>query len=278
MNYAEFPPGPRLAPYVDRLWTLTGTAVEMAGEVQPVLPDGRPELILHFADPFDRAGVDGQFERQAAVIFAGQLTGQLLLRPSGAAAVLGVRFHAFGAAAFLDMPQHRLAGVTPALDELSPALARALNRVRSIVGRPEGAVPFVREVLERAMRPERVDPRIRSAAVSLTDSLGGLPVEQVASATGISRRHLERCFLDTVGLSPKRLARISRFQAALGALQSGAAAGGGAATAAQFGYADQPHFIRDFRALAGCTPSHHLLQQAALTGFFITGGDSLVPE
>jgi AraC-like DNA-binding protein len=277
MNYQEFSPGPRLARYVDRLWTLTGTAAEMAGEVQPVLPDGRAELILHFADPFECA-VAGRFEPQAMVSFAGQLTAQLLLRPSGAAAVLGVRFHAYGAAAFVEGPQHRLTGVTPEVEDLSPRLGRALNRVRSLVGTPEHAVPFVRQVLEQALRAEQVDPRIRSAAERLTASRGAVSVEQVASAAGMSRRHLERCFLDTVGLSPKRLARIARFQAALQALQSAPSVRAGAATAAQFGYADQSHFIRDFRELAGCTPSHHLLQQAALTGFFITGSSQPVTD
>ena len=277
MNYQEYSPGPRLAAYVERLWTLTGTASEMAGASQPVLPDGRPELIIHFADPFDRAAADGAFERQTAIIFAGQLTGELLLRPTGAAAVLGVRFHAFGASAVLNVPQHLVAGATPDLAELSAPLARALGSVRSMTGEPARAVPFVRGVLERAVRPERVDPRIRAASEAVTASCGSLSVDAVATLAGMSRRHLERRFLDAVGLSPKRLGRITRFQAALQAMQSGQPRAGGAATAAQFGYADQSHFIREFRDLAGCTPSEYLLQQAALTGFFITNQRPPVP-
>jgi AraC-like DNA-binding protein len=277
MEYREYPAGPALAPFVDRFWTLTGSAAEMAGEVQPVLPDGRPELIIHLGEPFERAGSSGAFERQAPLLFAGQLTGQLLLRPTGAAAVLGVRFHACGAAAFLDVPQHRLAGLTPALDDLSTPLARAIDPVRSMTDCPAHAVRDLRQVLERVMDPDAVDPRIQAAASLLTASVGSIPVAQAAARTGVSRRHLERRFLDLVGISPKRLSRITRFQAALQALQTAGGDGSGAATAAAFGYADQPHFIREFRELAGCTPSAHLLQQAALTGFFITGSRSSIP-
>lgn len=276
MDYQEYRPGLQLASYVDRLWTLTGTAGEMAGASQPVLPDGRSELIIHFGDPFERASIDGTFERQSAIIFAGQLTGQLLLRPTGAAAVLGIRFHPHGAAALLDVPQHLVAGATPDLATLSAPLARALEPVRSMTGEPARAVPFVRSVLERAIRPERVDPRLRMAAATVNASCGRLSVESLARLAGMSRRHLERRFLECVGMSPKRLCRIARFQAALQALQSGEPRAG-AATAAQFGYADQSHFIREFRALAGCTPSEHLLQQAALTGFFITRHVPSVP-
>ena len=52
MTYREHAPAPRLAPIVDRIWTLEGSRGEFGETDQPVLPDGRPELILHFGDRF----------------------------------------------------------------------------------------------------------------------------------------------------------------------------------------------------------------------------------
>jgi hypothetical protein len=127
MEYREYPASAALASFVDCCWTLTGHAAELAGRPQPVLPDGRSELVLHFGDPFDRVTAAGVVSRQPLALFAGQLTEQLTLRPTGAVAVLGVRFHPFGASAFLRVPQHRLAGRTLALDDVSPPLARALE-------------------------------------------------------------------------------------------------------------------------------------------------------
>jgi AraC-like DNA-binding protein len=60
-----------------------------------------------------------------------------------------------------------------------------------------------------------------------------------------------------------------RFQHALRLLDQPDAASGGAHAAAECGFADQAHFTRDFRELAGCPPSQHLLRKAELTGFFI---------
>ena len=132
MQYCEYLPSARLAPFIERLWTLTGSAAEIGDGGQPILPDGRPELVLHFGDPFDRARPGGIAARQPLTLLAGQLTEQLTLEPTGAVAVLGVRFHPFGAAAFFRVPMHCLNGLTVGVDDISPSLAAALARVRSM--------------------------------------------------------------------------------------------------------------------------------------------------
>lgn len=270
MEYREYPPAPALAPCVDRLWTLVGDQPS-PGEVQPILPDGRPELVIHFGDPFEAVSASGRPMRQPKVLLAGQLTGQLLLKPGGSVAVLGVRFHPFGAAAFLAGPQHHLAGRTIAVDEVSGPLAGALRDVRAQTGDARAAVPLVQAALLGHLRPERADARVRHAAGVIARRAGDVSIDDLAAMVNLTRRHLERRFLDAVGIGPKRLARITRFQRALRALESFEGPGGGAQTAAACGYSDQSHFIREFRQLAGCSPSEHLVRQGELTGFFVTG-------
>lgn len=269
MEYRQWDPVPELAPFVDCLWTLSGHAADLSAPLQPVLPDGRPELVLHFGDPFERVHADGTFERQGRRLFAGQLTGQLVLRPTGRIEVLGIRFHPCGAAALIDPPQQALAGLTLGVDDLSTVLERALAGVQERSSTLEDAAARVQHLLVRRMRPARVDVRVRLAADHITACNGMVAVEALAGRVGVTRRHLERRFLDTVGVSPKRLARIARFQHALRMLESGDTPRDGAHTAAACGYADQSHFIRDFRDLAGCSPSAHVLREAELNGFFI---------
>ena len=68
------------------------------------------------------------------------------------------------------------------------------------------------------------------------------------------------------------LSSRTRFQHALRILAGSDRAPRGTRTAATCGYADQAHFIRDFRELAGCPPGEHLLRQFELTGFFYDSG------
>jgi AraC-like DNA-binding protein len=81
---------------------------------------------------------------------------------------------------------------------------------------------------------------------------GRVVIGAVADELGVSQRHLQVRFLARFGLPPKTVARIARFQRALGTLtRPGATL---ARAAAACGYCDQAHFHRETRALTGVTP------------------------
>jgi AraC-like DNA-binding protein len=266
MRFREIAPVPELQSIVECIWTLESEPGEAVDRVEPVLPDGCPELVMQFGDRFERVSTDGGAERQADILFAGQLTGQIQLRPTGTVATLGVRFRPGSAAAILKMPQQPLLGTTLGIDALDGSLSRQLGRIRDSSRSPDDAIDGVQACLTARVDSEWLDPRVLAAVGMIRRHHGRMAVAEVATRLGVTRRHLERCFATLVGISPKRLARIVRFQRALRMLQR--PPGSSAATALECGYADQPHFIRDFTELAGCPPGAHLLRHAQLSGFF----------
>jgi AraC-like DNA-binding protein len=236
-----------------------------------VFPDGRPELVVHLGDPFDRIDDNLERARQPLVILAGQLTRRLVLCPTGNIATVGIRFHPHGASAIVREPQDRLVGETLDAADVSAPLARAAAAVQRRTSSVQDAAALLQARLASLRAGRRVDPRVALAASAIVDSAGQVSIDAVAVRAGTTRRHLERLFLAHVGVTPKRLARTVRFQRALAVLDCG---GSGAGTAAECGYADQAHFIREFRELAGCAPGAHLFDVAALTGFFSSGARS----
>lgn len=79
-------------------------------------------------------------------------------------------------------------------------------------------------------------------------------VRSLASDAGLSERALRRRFRAEVGLAPKQMARVLRFQRALVGLRGSHSI---ADVALSCGYHDQAHLTHEFRALAELTPSDY---------------------
>src|SRR6185295_458929 len=131
VRYSESSPPSALASIVRCVWTLEGHADDLGEAIQPVLPDGCSELVVHVGDAFERIHAGGAAERQPAALVAGQLTGQLSLRATGRIGVVGVRFRPDGAAALFRAPQHELAGLTIGIDDLSAPIFQSIDEARA---------------------------------------------------------------------------------------------------------------------------------------------------
>lgn len=101
---------------------------------------------------------------------------------------------------------------------------------------------------------------VERAWALLTASGGTVTIGEVAADIGWSRQHLTRRFRSELGLGPKSLARVARFQRVVAALRSGPVLGL-ADLAATVGYADQSHLDREFGQLAGCSPTRWMADE-----------------
>lgn len=237
MRYRQISPGIRTTHIVSHYWTLEDDS--SATSLQRIVPDGCPELILNFGDPFQSLSPDGPWETQLRCFFAGQITNPLVVRPQRRTRVLGVRLKPWGARALLQAPQQSLAGRITPVDDLLRGLPDRISRIEAYLAR-------LCETRER-------DLLIEHSAASISARGGQVDLGRFAAAAGIGIRQWERRFLDAVGLPPKTFCRIQRFQRVFRELSDQK---NWADTALQCGYYDQAHLIRDFQDLAGDTPKH----------------------
>ena len=267
MRYREYRPGPALAPFVRALWTLEHRGEAPAAD--RILPDGCMELVFHLGQPFRALDDSGRAIAQPAAFLVGQMTSALRVRPSSDARVVGVRFRPGGAFPFLRRPQHELTGALPALDDVWPALARERERLGELPDM-DAVAHRVEAILSRAAeRASGPDRRIVASVAAIASTGGAVAVDVLSARCGLGARQLERLFRDQVGLGPKRLARIVRFQAGLRLREAGASLASAAQAA---GYADQAHFTREFKAIAGLPPSAFAAGEDPLAAAFVSGG------
>ncbi|MDX2151175.1 MAG: helix-turn-helix domain-containing protein [Bryobacteraceae bacterium] len=258
MRYLQYRPGPPVSDYVHCLWLLEG---ESAPE-QVISPDGRMELILHYGDRFRQAS-----GLQPRAMVAGQQWRHLRVEATGRVGLVGARFHAWGSNAVLREQAGEWAGV---IAEASVP-AWWIERIAEARPRQQRLRVFERLLAER-LRPV-APPRAVVEAVRMLQS--GVGVAGTAARVGVGERQLERLFGAWVGLAPKRFARVARFQRLL--RRVGHAPERWAMIAADLGYYDQPHLIREFQELAGCAPSDYNGSSRQLNdwivGFFQDGGE-----
>lgn len=246
MHYREITPGPLLSDHIECLWVLQGDGL-VQSPPERLLPDGCVELILNFGDPFNEHIYEtGDTEAQPLRFIVGQMTRPVLISPTGRIDILGVRFAPGGALPFIRIPLNEVTDSIVNLGDIDPAFDLAIAECRN----PE----MVESLLTKLLASRNFSSlEVRAATQCIVTSNGRVPVDQLAHDIGISGRQLERRFLREVGLPPKLLSRILRFQQVFRAVEQPGM--NWAAVAADCGYFDQAHLIRDFRQFAGRTPS-----------------------
>ncbi len=264
LSYREVLAPPDLTESVACIWFMKAPPGTLGWE--PIVPDGRVEIVLNLADPF--LHLAGRPVRQPARLLVGPTTRPMSIRPSGAVDVVGIRLRPGGARAFIRMPLEEIRDSSGPLAEMGlGALARWHTRIgeqRSWTSRHDTVVEALRESrLERG--PDR---RVLRAASTIVGSRGAVSIDAVARAAGTSTRTLERLFLSHAGVGPKMLARLERFNRVLAHAREG---GSGVllASALDAGYYDQSHVLKDFREFVGVPPSRFLDGPGEISSAFI---------
>lgn len=264
MRYREIHPQPPLNNFVECFWTLEGDGPSSDGTPERILPDGCVELILNYGARFLQHNDAGRV-LQPRHFIVGQMTGPILISPTGNVELLGIRFHPGGTAPFLRMQMNEVTDQVADLGGVASELERELLQASEQLSSLAEKTRAIEAVLMTHLCSVHVTPALRLAA-RIVASAGLISVDQLAADAGISSRQLERRFMREVGLGPKLLGRILRFQQVFRAVERSDAAW--ASIALDCGYYDQAHLIRDFNQFAQQTPSVLFAAQSALTESF----------
>lgn len=269
MIYELKPPSPALEPFVDCFWLLSAPKPDTDAAAEIVLPDGMTELIVHFGDDFFKHDSSiNQFVRQARVLMSGQLTERILLKPSGAIGVVSVRFKSAGAARFFNIAYDNYVNQVFDFYGVESEVAHMIHSKVGAATTVDARFKVLEDLLTDRLSVESgEDIFVRQACSYLVQSEGQYSMTDLAKLIGFSERQLERKFKRQVGLSPKRLARILRFQRFLQMAQNSKTLTLTDAALA-CGYYDQSHFIKDFTAFSGVSPLNYLTAPHSMSDHF----------
>ncbi|WP_409437536.1 helix-turn-helix domain-containing protein [Mycobacterium sp. SMC-14] len=218
----------------------------------------RPEVDFFGADACTRVSVPPAF-------FIGAGTASYVTQIDTAQTVITVHFRSGGAWPFVGIAQGELTDACVGLGELWGREAVTLRQRLAEASSAAARVKLLEALLMNRLQDKQF--ALHGDVTAVLDSAERNPSMRVRDAvalTGSSPKRLINMFRAQVGLTPKAYLRVRRLQAALTRLDSGAARG--AALAAELGYFDQAHFVREFRAFTATTPTQYLRRRSWLAG------------
>ncbi len=250
-------PDEQLRPFIEHFWFVIDSAGEDVDLEVEVFVDARADLIFNFGAPYRREVIGGPVAEIADSNLDAQRLVPIRITQRGTVRVLGVRFQLGGVAPFSRAHLADLSGTTAPVTSVfgteAVRLEAELDEERDL---DAAAALLDRFFLGRlaSFGPNRA---FEQALAVLRETDGQASLADVVDAAGVSVRHVQRLFLQRLGFPPRTVARVLRFQAALNGLMTEPATTLGE-LAAQAGYFDQAHFIRDFRAFTGGVPRGYL--------------------
>ena len=256
-SYREVPAPPALAHWVECFWELRVTPVG-ARAASRIIPDGSADLVFHLGDVPALA--------TAPAYFVGTLLQSVTIDYAPDTHVVGACLRPAGIRALLDMAPHDIPDRVAPLGVVCGAMGERLSNT-VIDGPPQAAVRrLMAELLARGPSLALPDAAVSHAVRLIRRSEGRISMDALAQLVALSPRQLERRFSSAVGLSPKVVARLARFDGMVRHIRERGLDRGWASLAVEHGYHDQAHLSHEVRAFAGITPAA-LLAELHPVGF-----------
>lgn len=223
--------------------------------MRTIAPNGEMKLIIPYKH-FLTSTIDGTFHEhpESTCTIVGQLTNPAVIDGPTLVGTIGVTFRPSGAYRFFPFPMKDLAEHVCLADDALGRQGRELQiRVAEAHG-VQGKVEAIQAFLISALSRNRRESLAADHAVrEIERSAGRLSIDALSKRMGYTRRHLDREFSEHVGLSPKTIANIIRFQR----IYTGALVSRGPSRLSEdlydFYYA-QTHFAKYFKRFTGLPP------------------------
>jgi AraC-like DNA-binding protein len=209
---------------------------------------------LRIARHVDPAQPPGAYE----TLIGGLHTSPAVIEHDGSQAGIQLQVSPLGARALFGVPAGAIAGIDVCGSELLGAKAAVVReQLCEAASWPERFQVLDRELGRQLSAHCRPPAEVCQAWRMLRRSSGTASIAQVARDVGWSDRQLAREFRREIGMPPKAAARVIRFDRARRLLPRY----NGAVVAAECGYADQAHFVREFVAFTGLSPTRWLAEE-----------------
>jgi AraC-like DNA-binding protein len=244
LRHSRHWPAPELAFFVEHYWIVHWDRRGHAPRVQQTLPHPSVHIVVE--------------EGRSRLL--GVMRGRFTRTLEGKGRVFGIKFKPGAFHPFFGKPVSELTDRSLHLTKVFGADGERLEETILSLENIERLIEVADDFI-RARLPERDDTveLVQKIVEGILAEREITKVEEVVDRFGLSKRSLQRLFSRYVGVSPKWVIKRYRLHEAAERLARGEVTDW-AQLALDLGYFDQPHFIRDFKAMVGRSPADYASQ------------------
>ncbi|MCB9267856.1 MAG: helix-turn-helix transcriptional regulator [Lewinellaceae bacterium] len=257
----EYQPSPLLRPYVELFWEGQFNTNQAHLLVQKVLPNGYLEAIIHLSDLHCELPDTTSYRPSSDYTLIGLFAKPYEVHFKGPVKAFGIRFKPEGLYPLLGVPAAEVRGSFTDMDAFAGRDFREYCHRMRTTRLPAQRIALAEAFLQKRMKNKSPEMYYLNRAAEMIRRRNGLiSIEELAHKAYISPRQLEREFKKKIGLTPKGYMRLARLNEVNRLLQKNELPGL-TAIAFESGYADQAHFIRDFKQFTGEKPTVFLKER-----------------
>jgi AraC-like DNA-binding protein len=258
---SEYRPSLPLRSLVQSYWTGDFNLYSENQFVQTVVPNGCIELIIHLTREQCELVKDNEWGKTPESMFIGLRTSAYNVRFDKLVRVFGIRFFPEGFyAAFGVSPSHFTHSFEDCRDVLGQEFSEYCCRLRDLKDARAQVELTENYLLKMQSRRSAREDYLRLAPVIIRRNNGTEPLESVLKQLPVSLRQLQRGFKEKFGITAKEYTRLVRMNAIQKYMQS--AMINLTDLTYEIGFADQSHFIREFKLITGISPRKFLDQRS----------------
>jgi AraC-like DNA-binding protein len=231
--------------------------------IETILPKQNVDILFNLGAPEEV--MRGDCAKSLAISdfhVAGPQTGAFTAMPQGKLKLLGVSLKMDGCSALLSLPLTEITDQTVEGEHLFPEQQFLWEQVAEMESFEAQRILLV-QWLMRAIQPAPYVQLVQQACWALREQPTGYTLDQLSAKLHLSSRHLRRMMLRHVGIGPGEYMRLSRFVKSLYMMPQTPSL---MDIAYNVHYSDQAHFCRDFKEIAGMTPSEYRQRASNVPG------------
>ncbi len=249
-------PQKKLSPYVASFWVFESSVGLPMTDSRIIVPDGRAKIIIPYKNPVSVVVENSPvYTGELQVFLTGiQNSPRTICSPTTDTGTIGIELTPKGLYRFFHLSMFEITDRIYSFEDLFGVWGVKLQNRLGDIENPNEKITFFQRVLTHLLSENTKNYSLLDYTIDIiTQSYGMIRIQELAAQTGYSKRYLDMLFKEHVGLSPKSLASILRFQ---NIYQPWAQENTAAFLKDDLYsyYYDQAHFIKEFKRFTGYAP------------------------